>query len=118
MFQEKNGPSPNGRDGRGKFVPGNPGGPGNPHGRQVAKLRTALVSAVSEEDIRDIAKNLVTSAKAGDLGAVKLVLSYSVGPPHQGPTTDITELSEIQTATKTIGARTELEFADLRRWRS
>ena len=41
----------NGRDGKGRFAAGNAGGPGNPYVKQVAKLRSLLVSMVSEEDL-------------------------------------------------------------------
>lgn len=30
------------RDARGRFVTGNPGGPGNPHARRTQELRSAL----------------------------------------------------------------------------
>src|SRR5207248_10793741 len=36
-----------GRDARGRFAPGNPGGPGNPFARRVAELRTALLDMVT-----------------------------------------------------------------------
>ncbi len=80
-------PSPNGcnghqgRDARGRFTSGNPGGPGNPLGAQVAKLRTAMVEAVSVEDLREIAKALTRKAAKGDVSAAKVVLAYTLGRP-------------------------------------
>jgi len=54
-------PSTNGdngdRDERGRFARGNPGGTGNPHAAKVARLRSALLNAVTEQDIMDIAGN-------------------------------------------------------------
>ena len=37
-----------GRDRSGRFAPGNRGGPGNPLGGKIAKLRAALVEAVTD----------------------------------------------------------------------
>ena len=74
MTQE---PSPKGanggRDSRtGRFLPGNRGGPGNPHARRVAKLRSTLLRAVSADDVRGIVQGLVNSAKAGNVPAAKM----------------------------------------------
>lgn len=77
-------PSPNGgngRDERGRFAPGWKGGPGNPFGSQVAKLRSALLEAISEKDVRRIVRKLVAKAGKGDVIAAKLVLCYAVGTP-------------------------------------
>ena len=46
----------------GKFAAGNPGGPGNPHGGQVARLRAAMLEAVSEDDMRAVVLKLVELA--------------------------------------------------------
>ena len=77
-------PSPNGHNGRdahGRFRKGNAGGPGNPLGGKVAKLRSALVEAVTQKDMKAIVAALVKQAKAGDTAAAKLVLSYTIGQP-------------------------------------
>ena len=50
---------PDGRDARGRFAKGNAGGPGNPHARKVAQLRSALLRAVSAGDLRAVVKKLV-----------------------------------------------------------
>lgn len=42
-----NAPTANGRDGSGRFAPGNTGGPGNPHAASVARLRTTMLGAVA-----------------------------------------------------------------------
>ena len=83
-------PSPNGangdgRDRRGRFALGNPGGPGNPYARRVAELRAALLNAVTPEDVAELARALLTQAKAGDVAAARLVLSYAVGRPAEAP---------------------------------
>jgi hypothetical protein len=79
-------PSPyggDGRDARGRFTKGNPGGPGCPYARRVAELRSALLAAVDSEAIADVGRKLVEKARAGDLAAAKLLLSYTVGAPQQ-----------------------------------
>jgi hypothetical protein len=80
-------PAPNaGRDARGRFARGNPFGSGNPHARQVAALRRAVYSAVTEKDIQAIAHKLLEMAQEGDVAAAKLLLAYTVGQP--APTVD------------------------------
>jgi hypothetical protein len=76
-------PSPNGANGRGvdgKFAPGWKGGPGNPHARHVARLRSALFKAVKPEDIKDVAAKLIEQAKAGDVASIKELFQRLFGP--------------------------------------
>jgi len=73
---------PNGRDARGRFAPGNPGGPGNPFAKRVGRLRTALLRAVSPDDLRAVVAKMVAMAKSGDVAAAKLVLERTMGPPQ------------------------------------
>lgn len=69
----------NGRDRSGRFTVGNHGGPGNPHAQRVARLRVALIGAMTAEDIATVARVLVEHARAGDLAAIKLLLDYTIG---------------------------------------
>ena len=73
----------NGRDAAGRFTKGNPGGPGNPFAKRVHQLRSALIQAVTEEDIREIVEALVTLAKGGDVAAAREVLSRCLGKPQE-----------------------------------
>ena len=57
------------RDADGKFVEGNPGGPGNPYAKRVGELRTALLDTVTREDMQAVAKALVDAANGGDVAA-------------------------------------------------
>jgi hypothetical protein len=74
-------PSPNGRDGRGRFTAGNRGGPGNPHAKRIGQLRASLLSSVTPKDISEIVRKLVALAKAGDVRAVREVMDRTLGRP-------------------------------------
>jgi hypothetical protein len=59
-----------GRTAKGTFAPGNPGGPGRPHGRgPVAELRAALAA-----DLNKILDKLREQALAGDVGAARVIV--------------------------------------------
>ena len=70
-----------GREANGRFATGNPGGPGNPFARKVAALRSAIVEAISEEDIKEIVAVLKQKAKEGSTAAIKLIFQYAIGKP-------------------------------------
>lgn len=76
-------PSPNRRDGRGRFAHGNAGGPGNPAGGQSERLRHALMAAVTPDDI---AAALIAQAKTGDVAAVRELLNRTLGRPTDADT--------------------------------
>ena len=83
MISPTDTPIADGRDSQGRFAPGNPGGPGNPHAAQVSRLRSALLAAVSEEDIRAVTEKLIELAKAGDVRAIKEVFDRTLGKPQE-----------------------------------
>jgi hypothetical protein len=90
-------PTPaDGRDSSGRFTRGNKGGPGNPFGRKVAALRTALLSAVSEDDMLRLGEKLLRQALAGDTAAAKLLLTYTLGKPGKGADPDRVDVDELQ----------------------
>jgi hypothetical protein len=74
-----NGDNRTGRDRNGRFSAGNSGGPGNPHARKVAALRTALMNTVSEDDLQAIVAAMVEAAKGGDIAAAREVLDRVIG---------------------------------------
>ncbi len=75
-----------GRNGRGRFTPGNPGGPGRP--RRVAE-RDYLVALTEEcppERWRAICRRAVADAEAGDAKARDWLARYLLGNPAELPT--------------------------------
>ena len=77
-------PSTKGPDGRGpdgRFVKGYAGGPGNPMAAKVAKLRSAALHAVTQNDMKRIIRKLVKMAQAGDVAAAREVFLRSIGHP-------------------------------------
>jgi len=69
----------NGRDTSGKFASGNQAAAGRTS--RAAELRQAFVTAVSLEDVAEIAATLVAAAKSGDIAAAKLLLDRVFGKP-------------------------------------
>jgi len=86
----------NGRDDRGRFTTGNTGGPGNPYAQQVGRLRSALMSAVTEDDIRAVVEALVKKARKGDVTAARVLFDRVLGKPLEA---DILERIEALEAT-------------------
>jgi hypothetical protein len=70
-----------GRDRKGRFLPGNAGGPGNPHAAAVSKWRSQLVEIITPEDFAAVIAVLVAKAKAGEAWAVRELLDRTVGKP-------------------------------------
>src|SRR5262249_28422921 len=90
-------PSDNGHDARGRFTKGNKAGRGNPHARQVAALRKALLETVTEQDMIEIAHALMIQAKMGDVAAATLLLAYTLGKPLEGADPDRLDQNEWET---------------------
>jgi hypothetical protein len=90
----------NGRDTKGKFAPGNKLAQGNPFARKVAQLRSALISAVSTEDVTAVIQKLVLLAKCGDIPAAKVLLDRVLGPSGaDGESGSVTAIMQIRVAT-------------------
>jgi len=67
------------RDNKGRFLPGNPGGPGNPQAHNIAAWRKALADSISADDIADVAMQLLDAAKAGKPWAIRELLDRCMG---------------------------------------
>jgi hypothetical protein len=82
-------PTTNGRDRRGRFEPGCPGGPGNPHVRQVASVRATLAGeitpAVVKACIRTLREIVADADAPGSerIAAARELLNRAVGMPTQ-----------------------------------
>lgn len=83
-----------GRDARGRFAPGNAGGPGNPFARRVAQFRRVLCETVTDEDIQAVARALIVKAQEGDVAAARLLFSYTIGQPAPAVDPDTLDLAE------------------------
>ena len=83
MIQHPSPTDPDGRDGKGRFAAGNKLAKGNPHAKRVAALRSALLNAVTEEDMRQIVGKLIELAKGGDVHAIKELFNRTLGRPQE-----------------------------------
>lgn len=72
----------------GRFKPGNKAAVGNPHARRVAQLRAALMEGLTPVKWQGVIDALITAATAGDLAAIKLLVSYAIGQPLQAISPD------------------------------
>ena len=68
-----------GRDADGRFVTGNQFSRGNPFSRRVNEIRSALMEAVTPEDVQAVVKALLAKAKKGDAAAAREVLDRCLG---------------------------------------
>jgi hypothetical protein len=73
-----------GRDVHGRFANGCRPGPGNPHSKRCNQFRARLFEAITPEDIRQIALQLVEKAKRGEAWAVKELFDRVFGKPTVG----------------------------------
>ncbi|MBE3039524.1 MAG: hypothetical protein IMZ62_12015, partial [Chloroflexi bacterium] len=81
-----NGANGDGRDARGRFTPGNSGGPGNPHVRTATLWREAVAVVVTPENVRQVLDVLVREALAGKRWAVAEFLDrFCDWPLDEGP---------------------------------
>src|SRR5260370_9205177 len=69
--------------------------PASAFGRRLAKLRAVTVDAVTEDDLRAIVVKLVEQAKAGNLSAIREVLTRLVGKPADAPDPDRLDVEAI-----------------------
>ena len=100
-----------GRNSKGQFAKGNPGGPGNPYARHVARLRASLIEAVGDDGLKDIVQGMVTAAKGGDVAAAKLLLSYLRGKTVESVEPDYVEIHERELHSKDRGLDSDDKIA-------
>ena len=69
-----------GRDSRGRWTKGNPGGPGGgKHARRVMALRSAFLRAITDEDMERVVRAMVEEAVGGNVAAAKLLCERALG---------------------------------------
>jgi hypothetical protein len=88
-------PTDAGRASDGRFAAGNKFAAGNPFARRMAKLRSAMLEAVTEADLQAGARKMAELAKGGDVAAFKLLLEYTVGRPTPSVDPDRLDLDEL-----------------------
>ena len=69
----------NGRDSSGKFVPGNPGGPGRPPRATEESYLATMRETISQQDWKEICKRALKDAKAGDHKARQWIADFLIG---------------------------------------
>ena len=89
--------TPTGRDERGRFTEGNTFGRGNPHARQAAAMRKALMAAVTPVEMTILAQTTLAYAMKGNMAAARLLFQYCLGTPLAGGNPDLIDLDEFQT---------------------
>lgn len=75
------------RDDRGRFAPGNPGGPGRP--RKGEALTDILSRKIDKEEMATL---LIEKAREGDFAAMKYIYDRIDGAPKQSIDAAITEI--------------------------
>ncbi len=70
----------NGHDKDGKFAVGNKLGKGNPFASQVNKLRSAMLNAVTAEDMTALTARLLAQSLKGNVAASRVLLDRLLGP--------------------------------------
>ncbi len=84
------------RDAKGKFVKGNPGGPGNPYARKIAALRQSLIKHLGPRELYEIVRLLVGQAMCGNIESTKVLFQYVIGKAPDAPDPDGVNLAEWQ----------------------
>src|SRR5262249_13271318 len=84
------------RDQLGRYLPGNPGGPGNPAAREMAALRAYLRAFITKEMFDHVLTTLWSLSVKGNVGALKLFLLYFCGQPDRSVDCDRLEIEELK----------------------
>ena len=98
MIQQPSPTESNGRGSDGRFAAGNRYAKGNPYAKRIGELRSALLSALSDDDWRAILTKLFECAKAGESWAIREIFDRTLGKPVE---CDLLERLEALEATLT-----------------
>jgi hypothetical protein len=96
------------RDLFGRFMAGNPGGPGNPYNRQTALFKKAIQSATTPDEAKSLARKIYDMAMEGNLAAAKVYFTYTVGKPDNPIDPDRVDVHEIEIYRDTAPLKTEM----------
>jgi hypothetical protein len=114
---------PTQRDERGRFIKGNPGGPGNPFAREMARRRALVASVFTDERILILSEVLFEKAKAGNMQAMNLAFKYAIGMPTPANDPDRVDLEEQKMkleaptmADLVAGSRNKLSAEETNEW--
>jgi hypothetical protein len=91
------------RDAKGRFGPGNLGGPGNPFARQLAKFRAFIMKCNTEEHMTFAFNKMMELIADGNVGALKLYFLYIIGKPADAVDPDKLDLAEWNGYKETAG---------------
>jgi hypothetical protein len=83
-------------DARGRFLPGNKGGPGNPFARKTAALRQVMLDTITADDMQAIVRQLIQKARDGDVSAIRLAMAYGIGKPAKSVDPDTLDAQEFK----------------------
>jgi hypothetical protein len=79
----------------GRFLPGNPGGPGRPRGSgRASEIRAILLNTLTDEQATRVARLLIRMAGKGSLAAIRELLDRTIGRPSQTETLERVEALE------------------------
>jgi len=73
-----------GRDERGRFAPGNPGGPGGAR-RRACEFKKAAEDAITAEHVQGLMRRATRMGLEGDLGAIRFVTERVIGKAGSTP---------------------------------
>ena len=86
------------RDEFGRYLPGHPGGPGNPHAKKISMFKSAVMRTIAPEELGDVVKMLLDKALSGDIAAAKIILEYTLGKSKPLPAGPVGPRVDIQAA--------------------
>jgi hypothetical protein len=95
-------------DAKGRFTFGNKGGPGNPHARQTAKLHSAALRVINEQEMEEIFKEMAKLAKEGNVHAARFVAEYTIGKPMPAVNPDRIDYDEWKRHSETTGLQNDM----------
>lgn len=86
------------RDAAGRFLPGNPGGPGNPYVRELARWRMEIRRLTPRPVFEMAVYRLQAKAMGGHYPSLRLFLQYMSGDPDRSVDIDRLDLDELELA--------------------